>query len=71
MVDCFEFVAKEGLNLEYKKQEGVVFKKGQKSCLPSKWTSIKKQFNDKKYSDAGRSLLRNVAKMLQDDKLNG
>lgn len=71
MVDCFEFVAKEGLNLEYKRQEGQIVGKGRNSCLPNKWTSIKKQFNDKKYSDAGRSLLRNVAKMLQDDKLNG
>lgn len=74
MVDCFEFVAKEALAIEYqgRQDQAQIFTQARfKNTLPGKWSSIKKNINDKKYAEAGRGLLKNVAKMLLHDKLSG
>jgi len=67
VVDLYEFICKEAMHLEYK--EGSK-RSNSSSRLHSKWSNIRKSYSEKKYSEAGYALLKNVAVILASDKLN-
>ena len=69
VIESFEYICKESLNLVYSERADRSSRLRSSNGLPYKWGTVKKHFNEKNYTEAGLSFLRNVAKILVCDKL--